>query len=220
MFTGGDRNAVGWMASCGAALAVSTTGISGSAWADTVHITGNHAGSSESNSYGGFDGTLTFDEIGGGLAVLTISLQNTAQFGGWLTAIAFDGPAGTSDWMFDEMSSSGLSDGWNDLTGPISVSPFHYRSFGASTSGDWLGGGSPETGLAAGDSATWVFQGSTTGGVSAMDFLTPNDGQNLLFRFRGFSNGASDKLPATPSVPGLGGLAVLAGVGGVRRRRR
>ncbi len=189
---------------------------------DTIQITSNNAASSNglAGSYGGFTGSVTYDFLGGTSARLSITLTNTSQFGGWLTAIAFDGPAGTSDWMFDEMSSSGLSDGWNDLTGPISVSPFHYRSFGASTSGDWLGGGSPETGLAAGDSATWVFQGSTTGGVSAMDFLTPNDGQNLLFRFRGFSNGASDKLPATPVAPGLGGLAVLAGVGGLRRRRR
>lgn len=199
-----------------AALAVPTM-------ADTIHISSNHAESPNPNSYGGFEGTLTFDDLGGGLARIAIMLENTSSFDGWLTSLAFDAAAGTSGFSFDAGASSGLGAAWSGLAGPISTAPFGSRASGASISADWEGGDNPHDGLAAGATATWVFHGSVaSSGVSAADFLSPHGGNNLVVRFRGFSNGASDKLPGqeTPAVPGIGGLATLAAVGCARRRRR
>lgn len=199
-----------------AALAVPTA-------ADTIHISSNNAESSNTSSYGGFEGTLTFNDLGGGFARVVIMLENTSSFDGWLTALAFDAAAGTSGFSFDAGASSGLGAAWSDLTGPINTAPFGSRASGASTSSGWEGGGDPHHGLAAGATATWVFNGSVaSSSVSAADFLSPNGGNNLVVRFRGFSNGASDKLPGQeiPAVPGLGGVAALGFAGLTRRRRR
>ena len=188
---------------------------------DIIHITADPTGSPESpNSYGGFEGTLGYDAIGGGLARLVLTLTNTSIHDGWLTALAFDDAEGTGGWSLNVSESTSLGASWTDLAGPINTQPFGTRDHGAASNGDWQGGGDPHLGLAAGDSATWIFDGWGDATVSALDFLTPNGGRNLVIRFRGFGNGASDKLPATPVVPGAGGLAALAGVGLAGRRRR
>ena len=203
---------------------------SGHAAADTIQIQSDNAASSNSTSYGGFTGTATYNELGGGMAEFILTLTNTSQFGGKLVAHAFDSAAGTSGWTFDAGASSGLSAAWGNLSGSINTQPFGSRSHGASTTNQWEGGGSPNTGLVAGATGTWVFTGLGDAMVSAADFLSPNGGQNLVIRFRGFDNGASDKLPAVEvpgdtgttdsPVPGPGALAVLAGLAAIRRRRR
>lgn len=203
-------------------IAVTATAV---ASADTIQIQSDNAASSNATSYGGFTGTATYNDLGGGMAEFILSLTNTSQFNGKLVALAFDSAAGTSGWTFDSGASSGLSSAWGNLSGSINTQPFGSRSHGASTTSQWEGGGSPNTGLAAGATGTWVFTGSGDASVSAADFLSPNGGQNLLIRFRGFDNDASDKLPAIevptdPAVPGIGGLAVLGGLGAIRRRRR
>jgi MYXO-CTERM domain-containing protein len=198
---------------------------------DTIQITSNNAASSNglAGSYGGFTGSVTYDFLGGTSARLSITLTNTSQFSGELVAIAFDDAVGTGDWLFHMGDSSIPHNNWFDISGHINTAPFGQREHGVSIhqgSAAWEGGGNPHPGIHAGETATWVFTGTGTASVSAADFLSPNGGQNLVVRFRGFSNGASDKLPAMastgnpPPVPGIAGIAVLAGVGSLRRRRR
>lgn len=193
------------------------------AQADIINIVSNNASSSNETSYGSFTGSLQYDFIAPGIAQLSLTLTNTSNHEGKLVALAFDAATGTSGWSFDSTMSTGLSDDWSDLDGGASTEPFGDRAFGASTSNSWLGGGSPNGGLAAGATATWVFMGSGGLDVGALDFLSPNGGHNLLFRFRGFSNGASDKVPAmavTDPIPGAAGLPAIALLGFRRRRRR
>ena len=194
----------------------------GAAHADTIQIQSDNAASSNSTSFGGFTGTATYNDLGGGMAEFILSLTNTSQFNGKLVALAFDSAAGTSGWTFDSGASSGLSGDWGNLSGSINTQPFGSRSHGASTTNQWEGGGNPNTGLAVGETGTWVFTGSGGASVSATDFLSPNGGQNLVIRFRGFDNEASDKLPAIEvpgnPVPGIGGLAALGGLAVVRRQ--
>lgn len=174
------------------------------------------------DSLGNFSGTLSYDLLGGGLASLAITIENTSLLDGWLTALAFDGPAGTSDWTLDSGASSGLGAAWEGLAGPVDVAPFGVRGYGASISNAWTGGGSPTDGLAAGSTATFTFSGLGSESVSAADFLTSNSGWNLVLRFRGFSNGDSDKLAAVITIPTPGGLApmLVAGAFHAGRRRR
>lgn len=196
--------------------------IATTATADTIQFVSNNAASPNANSYGGFIGSLQYDFMGGSSAKMTLTITNTSQFDGKLVAIAFDSATGTSGWGFSPAMSSGLSASWGDIAGSISTAPFGTRSYGASTSSQWLGGGSPNNGLYSGDTGVWVFEGTGSASVSAADFLSPNSDYNLLIRFRGFSNGASDKLPATPPgdiVPGIAGLPVLVLAGLARRRR-
>lgn len=167
------------------------------------------------NSYGGFVGTLEYDWVDGGESLLTITLENTSQFDGRLVALAFNDDV-ANDWAFDGSISNGLSNAWQGLAGPISTSPFGDRDFGASVTDSWLGGGSPNAGLAAGETGTWVFRSANASDRSALDFFTQAD---LVVRFRGFSNDASDKLPST-TVPGLSAMPLLGMVGLARRRRR
>lgn len=193
------------------------------ATADTIQFVSNNAASPNATSYGGFTGSLQYIH-GGSDAIVILTLTNTSQFDGKLVAIAFDAAADTSGWEFIDGYSSGLSSSWDDIAGSINTSPFGSRDYGASISSQWLGGGSPNNGLLAGDTGVWVFEGHGPPSVSAADFLFPNESNNLLVRFRGFSNGASDKLPAMPDepatvVPGLAGLPVIALAGLMRRRR-
>lgn len=185
--------------------------------AGVIDIVSDNQNSSNgpAGSYGGFVGTLEYDWVDAGDSLLTITLENTSQFDGRLVALAFNDDMAT-DWTFDSSSSSGLSTDWAGLAGPISTSPFGEREFGASASSSWLGGGSPMGGLAAGDSGTWVFRSAEATDRSALEFFTQSA---LVIRFRGFSNGASDKLPST-TVPGPSAMAVLGVIGLARRRRR
>lgn len=192
--------------------------------ADMILITSNNAASSNQTSYGGFFGSLQYDFLGNDSALMTLTLTNTSQFDGKLVALAFDAAADTSGWTFSPAMSSGLSSAWSDIAGSINTAPFGMRSFGASNTSSWVGGGSPNTGLHVGDTGVWIFEGMGADSVSAADFLSPNGGYNLMIRFRGFSNGASDKLPAMPDepppvVPGFVGLPLIA-LAGLRRRRR
>ena len=210
-------------------IVVAIAALTAAAGADTIQITSNNAASSNSTSYGGFTGSITYDFLGGTSARLTVTLTNTSQFSGELDAIAFDNATGTSGWLYDHASSSIPHNNWFDISGHINTAPFGTREHGVSIhQGDaaWEGGGNPHPGLHVGETASWVFTGMGDASVSAADFLNPNGGYNLLVRFRGFSNGASDKLPAmatTPpggSVPGIGGVAALGFAGLTRRRRR
>jgi len=185
--------------------------------AGIINIGANNAGSSNEESFGGFVGTMSYDWSSTGLSTLSFELENTSQLGGYLTGIAFDDAFG--DWSFDLSASSGISLDWMNLEGPINVEPFGYREFGASSSDSWIGGGNPTSGLAVGEVGTFVFTSANAIDITALDFF--NNAESV-FRFRGFANGESDKLPGEIIVvPAPGALAMIAlgcFAGGRRRR--
>jgi hypothetical protein len=137
-----------------------------------------------------------------------VELHNTspADGGGFLTAIAFDNPGGritgaalsSTNPNFQLLGQPG--DG-----GRVPAPPFGDFDLGASTSGKFLGGGSPGGGIGAGESATFTFDLSGQGldELSAESFLgepPATAGGDLgpaafVARFRGFGNGGSDKVP-------------------------
>ena len=194
-----------------------TLGMTAVSHAGIIDIQSNNAASSNEDSFGGFVGTMSYDWSATGMSTLSFELENTSQFDGYLTGIAFDDSFG--DWSFNLGDSSGISLDWQNLEGPIDVQPFGSRDFGASSSDSWMGGGTPGGGLAAGETGTFVFTSANAANVTARDFF---NNASSVFRFRGFTNGASDKLPGQiVVVPAPGALAVicLACFVGSRRRR-
>lgn len=205
----------------GAAFAATVTG---SLAADVILVTTDNAMSSNSTSYGIASGSLSWMSVGGGNYSLTLTLTNESTVGGFLTAIAFDAPssAGSSGFVFENAPGSGLSNAWDNLSS-VNTAPFGSRDYGASVTNQWLGGGAPTSGLAAGDTGIWTWSGFVGNDhLTGADFIAD---QNFLLRFRGFDNGASDKvplrmLPPDDVVPGIAGIPVLLGVGLIGRRRR
>src|SRR5262249_17903836 len=136
--------------------------------------------------------------------------------------------------------------GGASYNGGISAAPFSNFDLGASTSGEFLGGGSPKGGIPAGGSATFTFSltGSGLDALTTPSFLSKlsgPQGQDLapaffVAGFRGLPNGGSDKVPGqsaggstggTQSVPEPGamtlaglGIASALGYGWCRRKSR
>ena len=120
-----------------------------------------------------------------------------------------------------------------------SASPFGTFEYGAAIGGAWLGGSSPTSGIAVGQSRTFLFELSgnseTTAGLTAASFLTNNLPGGTVYplavRFRGFANGGSDKViggeptppPPTQVVPVpaavWGGMVLLGFLGAGKRVR-
>ncbi len=187
---------------------------------------------------GSFTGTIDYDPV---LAELELYLENTspAGNGGKLVAFAFNNPANlitdvaltSKNANFSRCGGAGADDFQND----IKVQPFGYADIGASISGQWEGGGSPNNGLGVGSFATFTFK-FTGSGLSALtidDFLsavTTKQDQWLAVRFKGFNNGGSDKVGALVpdpdvninQVPEPASLLLLGGgmIGLVAVRRR
>lgn len=156
-----------------------------------------------------FSGMVTYDP--GAAYELTISLTNTtsAAIGGYLTGLAFDLPGSTSIASFTS-SLPGIT-----LQTDASVAPYGNRDHAVALGGDWLGGGSPLGGVAAGTSGTWSFDLTNAPGSLTLADL------NLVSRFRGLSDGGSDKVPAIPEPETWAMMmAGLAALGFVKRRRR
>jgi hypothetical protein len=149
---------------------------------------------------------------------LTITLTNTspAANGGFITADAFDLPAGVTGTLFSTTDAD-----FALTSGNINVAPNGTRNTLISTSGDYEGGGQPSVGIGTGQSATFVVQLSGT--ITQAQFATIFNSEAI--RMRGFADGSSDKdLITTNPVPepmtmilfGTG----LAGVAAKARRRR
>ena len=168
--------------------------------------------------WGSFIGSMdwSYSGAGSGAGILTVTLSNTSPLanGGYLTGFAFN----TTGSGLTASLQSGLS-GWQGMSN-VSASPYENFDFGAAVGGSWLGGGNPNPGIAAGDSASFSFEftgdDSLLSSLSAASFFDGSSGEAFAARFRGFANGASDKatgeLLVTP-VPmplALAGLGVLS----------
>ncbi len=195
----------------------------GVAFADSVNIQGVIASSTEQTG-ATYSGSLEYTFIGGSMGELKVSLTNDtpASVGGFLTGFLFRADAVTGTGLTSANPSAFLS------TGAGSGSPFGTFDGGAALGGSFLGGGSPTSGLAVGQSGMFMFSitSATASSISAADFLGSLAAPGFVVRFRGLLDGGSDKVPGGPGVdvvvplPGAGALAAagLAFVG-LRRRR-
>lgn len=190
--------------------------VSACASADVISVEGYIPGSTEQTG-ATFSAQITYAHNGGsgGTVTFQITNQTPAQVGGFLTGFIFNIDS------TDALASAALTSASNPFfldTGPESGSPFGQFDAGAALGANWLGGGSPNNGLAVGQSGTFVFNvsASDAGALAAASFVNgPND-YNFVARFRGLNDGGSDKVPV-PGPAGVGALA-LAGVAASRRR--
>jgi hypothetical protein len=146
-------------------------------------------------------------------SAVTIILTNTspAANGGYIVADAFN--IGTAQVDASSFAANDADFKLN-LQG-ASVSPYGARDTLISITDAWLGGGSPTSGLGAGQSLKLTFSLTDVGNLSEEGLLG-----STLIRFRGFEDGDSDKdtvvrvaMPELGSLPllvlGLGGLSML-----------
>jgi hypothetical protein len=213
-----------------AALALAALAVPAApAQAGTVYIQSDSANSTE--GIGGFTGSISYDD----LSTLTVTLKNTTPVGGgFITGFLFNivgdavatlAPNPTGGFV--DLRTSGAS---NALDG----NPFGSFEAGAALGGKFLGGGSPNNGIAVGDEATFVFNvtGADAADLTVEDFLGQTSAGNadgsasFLVRFRGINFGAgSDKVPGTtvavPLPPAAWtGLATLGLAGFASMKRR
>jgi hypothetical protein len=166
------------------------------------------SGSGGLEGLGTFSGSMNYMAIDAGHATLTIELSNTsaATNGGYLTAFAFHNPSDriTGAVLTSTNTNFGLLGGPNFLD-TIKASPFGNFDLGASTSNQFLGGGSPLGGIGVGESSTFAFAltGNGLDELTIESFIaaaaTGTDRRPtpvaFLARFRGFNDGGSDKVP-------------------------
>jgi hypothetical protein len=199
----------------------------------TITIFGNENGSTELTG-ADYEADLTYAASSSTAATLTIDFRNISDplgVDGFMTAFVFNNPG-------DAIATSSLDLApafWTQLglaSNAVNGSPFGQFDLGASSTGDFEGGGSPNNGIPAGDDGTFRFAFTGTG----LDTLTeqsfvnefsvgPGIGggpQFFVARFRGLVGDASDKVPAIPEPSTY--AVVLAGLGllafAVRRTRR
>jgi len=233
------RNAL----SLSAALPATIIGlaVAGDVRADTIGITS--AGGTSTESLGSFTGIVEFNANGfNGGADLSFTLTNTspASNGGYLTGFVFNvAKPGLTVYFAD---ADGKGTGFDDVTGKtgIKASPFGTFEEGAALAGAFLGGGSPNAGIAVGQSRQFLFHvvGDLTD-VSALTFISEEsvpqgggDGEVFVARFKGFFNDGSDKVvpgevvrppevvPVPAAVWGGASLLGMLGLGRHLRRRR
>jgi hypothetical protein len=172
-------------------------------------------------------------------ALITVTLTNTSPLanGGYLTGLAFNDPnsppkgniSGVTSFTPTYDPTSGqeftLLGGNTNFVNGINTEPYGDFDIGAAVGGDWLGGGKPSDGLAVGETGTFQFlvTGTNLNNLSAATLLAAmsTDGTaGFAVRFRGFTDGSSDKdiagvittenpNNAVPAPPGV----VLAGMG-------
>jgi len=191
---------------------------------------------------GFFEGSLTYTPLKDN-ATLEIWLKNTTPeaWGGYITGFAFNNP--DIPGIKGAISGISFSDPDFDLIGGpafdngINAMPLGYFDIGAALGGDWMGGGDPKPGLGFNESRTFTFQLTGTGLTSLNEMMFLNElssggspgmgGQFFGARFRGFTNGGSDKVPGNPDpIPEPGTLVLLGsglvgfGAFGWMRRRK
>jgi len=179
--------------------------------ASIINFASDAANSTE--GLGSFTGSISYsaDSAFSTTGLLTITLTNTsnAANGGFITGMVFN-IGGTDPGATAALASSPapthpfVTLSGNGLSGEPFGNPFDA---GAALGGSFLGGGSPQGGVAVGQTGSFSFlvNALDAGNLNASDFL--NGGPfdfNFIVRFRGFENGGSDKVPAmmitTPNV--------------------
>ena len=151
---------------------------------------------------------------------LTMGISNTSSpiNGGFITAVAFDlAGAASITGVTTTAPDFSLTPSPSSTGGSINVAPDGTREFVMSITNQYLGGGSPTSGIGAGQSATFTFSlgGNITGVTEANVF------SSSLVRFRGFADGGSDKDRVVVGVPESSSLLMLgAGLVGIGLWRR
>jgi len=171
---------------------------------------------------GFYSGTMEWQRPGKdedcGTLLVTLWNESPEENGGFLTGFAFRVTDGLLLTYLGDNTASG--DSWEHISN-VNAHPYGMYDYGAAIGGNWLGGGSPHAGIAAGEMRAFAFEvcGDPTllESVDAFDFFDETEGYGFVARFKGFEGGGSDKVPAV--APGPGALA-LAVVGGIALRRR
>jgi hypothetical protein len=181
-------------------------------------------GSSEgANSKGIFDSLVTYTYSGSGTsASVTVLLTNTTlpANGGLITGLALNPDPLATGLVFNSCTNAAFI----DCGTPVSAAPFGSFVVGAALGGNWLGGGSPNAGIAVGGSATFTFtiSGSAAllGAMTAEDVFNDENDRAMVVRFRGGVGGWSDKvLGCAMPAPGMAAFLGVGGLVGARRRR-
>lgn len=173
-------------------------------------------------------GSLDYNFTSGSIGQLVISLSNTSStsVGGYLTGLVFN--INSSDSSAYASLGSTISNSFKD-TGAEAANPFGNFDAGAALGANWSGGGNPKGGIGAGESGSLTFTifANDASMLNASSFL--GDGNDIALRFRGLTDGGSDKLLVTTDTnqvnvvplpaPVYAGGAML-GLGLVVRRLR
>ena len=207
----------------------------GSTRADLIYI-------GDTELPGQFTGSVSVTNQTTTSAVITVQITNVSPLanGGYLTGLAFNDPGKTSKGdisgvtKFTPSYSPAAGQAFTLIGGPsfsntISTSPYGSFDIGAAVGGDWLGGGKPSDGLAVGQTGTFTFVVSGTGlsnltAANLLAALSTNGTAGFAVRFRGFTDGSSDKdiagvvTPPPPPPPPPKGVpappgVILAGMG-------
>jgi hypothetical protein len=209
--------------SCGVASRVIATAAIAMSLATATHATQTITGSNGLEGLGSFTGSMSWTYLGSGTGTLAVSLTNTSNpaNGGRLTGFAFNTVNGVNLSLTSAPSASWLG------VSNVSASPFPNFDFGAALGGNWLGGGSPNAGIAVGSTGAFSFQvsgnDSLLATLSDASFFDTSNGYGFAARFRGFDDGGSDKVTgelAVVPLPQTLGLACMGLVGLAIWRRR
>lgn len=212
--------------------------------ASIVHI--RDANHSNSTNIGSYTASLSHIKVSDDVATLIVNIRNDTDTlpGGKITALAFNNPFNRIVGVSAFRRTGNLN--FNSIGGAtyqntVDVDPFGDMDIGASISSQFAGGGSPNDGIAIGQSATfeWDVTGTDVGNLSAMDFVnelsentTDDKKAFFLVRFRGFDNGGSDKSVGgefdpnggssvpEPSAVAVWSLLSCLGLGVALKRRR
>ena len=184
---------------------------------------------------GFFTGTLDYSFSSATAGTLQVNLTNSASTsaGGRLVAFVFNNPG---NLITGVNLTAAPSAAWDEIGGTtfqnsISASPMGDFDIGASVTGEFLGGGSPNPGYLPGNSGSFTFSLTAASGLNTLttqSFISAlnTTGDFFAVRFRGFNNDGSDKVRGTLSpVPEPQFLVLLSGgiaallVINVRRRK-
>ena len=176
--------------------------------------------SNSTEQLGSFTGSIDYTYGSGVNGTLIITLTNTslAANAGLITGFVFNIDSE------DPEASAVLQDATHPFldTQGGSASPFGDDfDAGAALGGSFLGGGSPNAGIAVGETGTFTFLVTAPDALSltADSFINGPYAFDFIVRFRGFADGGSDKVPGM-IVPSPGALALLGFAAFCGRRRR
>jgi hypothetical protein len=166
-------------------------------YASSITFTGNTADST--GNLGNFAAGFIYNYVAGATtATLTADMTNTSPLanGGYITGFAFNTPNNVN------VTLTGGTNGAFLVQYSVSASPFGDFGIGVALGGNFLGGGSPLSGIPVGNTAEFLFTvtgtADTLAQLSASSFTgttSSSGGEFSIVRFRGFNNQGSDKVP-------------------------